>query len=180
MQDEIWRPVVGYEGLYEVSDLGRVRSLDRMVDHGRYRAGHRRLQRGRVLRPGHSGRKGNQYRVVQLCCEGAVLARTVHLIVLDAFRGPCPEGMEGCHGDGDREHNTLANLRYDTPAANQADRVKHGTDQLGENNASAKLTTEDVRAIRACGGSREAVADVFGVNGSTISKIRRRERWVHV
>ena len=115
---EIWKSVVGYEGLYEVSDQGQVRSLTR---NGR---------RGKILRPGFgSVRKGCEYKrqLVILSVSGKHKTKTVHRLVLEAFVGPRPEGMEGCHNDGNTQNNKLENLRWDTRKNNHADSVKHGT-----------------------------------------------------
>ncbi|AUX81960.1 HNH endonuclease [Mycobacterium phage Frankie] len=114
---EVWRPVVGQEGNYEVSNLGRVRSLDRQIDvDGRGR----RYMRGRVLSlvPMKNG-----YRLAAL--PGG--KKLVHRLVLEAFSGPCPPGAEGCHNDGDRSNNRIENLRWDTRTANNIDAVDHRT-----------------------------------------------------
>lgn len=114
---EQWRPIPGYEGLYEVSDQGRVRSLDRMRP---FQGGQRPL-RGRVLKPWFS-----RYWNVRLSREGAIKAHTIHSLVAAAFIGPRPEGMHVCHNNGDCEDNSAKNLRYDTPSSNSLDVVKHG------------------------------------------------------
>ncbi len=121
--DEEWRPVVGWEGLYEVSDLGRVRSLDRMVSSG---LGRTKLYRGRVLVGKIAPSTG--YRVCTLTSgAGRRKYALIHRLVLEAFVGPCPEGMECCHGDGDRANASLTNLRWDTRSANTIDAVTHQT-----------------------------------------------------
>ncbi|QOV97160.1 HNH endonuclease [Rhodococcus pyridinivorans] len=147
---EEWRPVVGFEGRYEVSDLGRVRGVDRIDSLGRPVA-------GKIKPITYSGPKRN-YASVQLATaetaaklrirlaregksdediEAAVqerrksmrmLNRKVHRLVLEAFTGPCPDGMVGCHNDGDTTNNRLDNLRWDTPGANNRDKRTHGTD----------------------------------------------------
>lgn len=118
MTAEEWRPIPGYEGIYEVSDQGRVRSLDR-VRH----LGGRRL-RGQDIKPSSNGRGRLQ---VGLRRDGQSRALQVHRLVLAAFVGPCPDGMQACHWDDDPSNNTLANLRWDTPSANMLDRVRLGT-----------------------------------------------------
>ncbi|UGS27597.1 NUMOD4 motif-containing HNH endonuclease [Microbacterium resistens] len=114
---EEWRPVVGYEGKYEVSNLGRVRSLSRLSSSGR-------RVRGRMmgLRPHPRG-----YLQTTLTANGICETKKVHRLVLEAFVGPCPDGMESCHENGVRDDNRLSNLRWDTSLANAADRTAHGT-----------------------------------------------------
>lgn len=72
----------------------------------------------------------------------------VHRLVLLAFVGPCPDGMEGCHDDNDPRNNCVSNLRWDTMERNQQDRVKHGTHNRGSNSTRAKLNEAAVRRIR--------------------------------
>lgn len=120
---ERWLPVVGYEGLYEVSDHGRVRSVDRTIVGS---DGVRQRHSGQMLVQGTNStcehrlvklRSGHQRRV----------ARYVHRLVLEAFVGPCPEGHEVCHNDGDPTNNHVSNLRYGTVSDNRYDSVRHGT-----------------------------------------------------
>ncbi|MGP9622564.1 NUMOD4 motif-containing HNH endonuclease [Corynebacterium sp. AOP34-AQ2-28] len=121
MTSERWLPVTGYGGIYEVSDQGRVRSLSRVVST---RKGDRRY-RGKTLAP-KSNRHG--YPLVVLADGGVLRSKRVHRLVLEAFVGPCPEGMEACHNNGDRGDPRLANLRWDSASENQRDRRRHGTD----------------------------------------------------
>lgn len=119
---ERWLPVVGYEGYYDVSDRGRVRSLDR-TSTPRGRAPYRRPGRILVLCPLSSG-----HLVVKLYAKGH-RPRTVrvHTLVLEAFVGSCPTGLEACHWDGRPANNRRTNLRWDTRSANVLDSVRHGT-----------------------------------------------------
>lgn len=121
MSDERWSQVAGYEGLYDVSDLGRVRSCGRYTPTSR---GAQRWWAERMLTP--SPIPGG-YRTVRLYRNGVGRTRTVHRLVLEAFVGPAPEGMECCHGPGGPADNRLTNLRWDTQAANSADQFEHGT-----------------------------------------------------
>jgi hypothetical protein len=132
------------------------------------------------LKPG-LGRVG--YLTVVLCRDGKHVTMNVHRLVLEAFVGPCPEGMEGCHNDGIRTNNRLENLRWDTPKNNQADRVKHGTDFRGERSPSAKLREEDVREIKRLlrqGWLHRKIARKYGVVQSLISGINTGKRWRYV
>lgn len=116
---EEWRDVVGWEGLYEVSDQGRVRSLERVVPW----KGWTRTVSTRILRPGKERRSGTETVVLS---NGHKVTRSVHRLVLEAFIGPCPPGMECCHFDDDRSNNRLENLRWDSSSANNYDMVRNG------------------------------------------------------
>lgn len=117
---EIWKPVLGYEGLYEVSDHGRVRSLDRVVPHSRYG---QQKRRGKVLKLAAAG---DGHVKIHLCRGGVERYHFVHTLVLEAHVGPRPEGMEACHSNGNPDDNTVPNLRWDTKSNNILDQVRHG------------------------------------------------------
>lgn len=172
---EEWRSVLGYEGFYEASDHGRVRSVDRTVPTKRQRA---QALRGRMLRINVSDR-GRPW--VELSRDATRRAFFVHRLVLEAFVGLRPEGLECCHEDGDRANNRLGNLRWDTHASNMADMRRHGTDPRGERHGMAKLTEHDVREIRrryAVGGvSQASLGREFGVTQRSVSYVVRRVTW---
>lgn len=119
---EQWKPIPGWEGCYEVSDQGRVRSLERKTWCPRG-AGFWRTVGTKTLSPGLV----RGYERVSLQRNGHLENVSVHRLVLLAFIGPCPEGMEACHNDGDKRNNHLSNLRYDTSSANHLDRNRHGS-----------------------------------------------------
>lgn len=114
---EQWKPVVGYEGLYEVSDIGRMKRVGRGPG----------AQSGRILSPEQSPH--GYFRVV-LYRNGARRKMFVHRLVLEAFVGPCPPGMECCHGNDVPTDNRLANLRWDTKSANIRDEVRNGNHNM--------------------------------------------------
>lgn len=116
-----WRPIAGYEGFYEVSNDGRVRSLTRTVRAGRGMPLRKLVGQELKLTPQHS-----DHLRATLSRNGKQRLVFVHVLVLTAFVGPRPEGMECCHGDGDPQNNHLSNLRWDTPSANQQDTLHHG------------------------------------------------------
>lgn len=118
---EEWRAIPDWEGFYEVSDSGRVRSVDRVVPYGR--SGRTRYK-GRVLKPGWS----TGYAAVNLVETGRGNHDYlyVHDLVLLAFVGPKPEGQEVCHGPAGQVDNSLVNLRYDTRRENALDRHRWG------------------------------------------------------
>jgi NUMOD4 motif/HNH endonuclease len=118
---EHWWPYPGWETLYEVSDHGRVRSLDRIITTSH---GVTRRHRGLVLTP-HVADKGHLF--LTLKSGERQLRRFVHVLVLSTFHGPCPPGNQSCHWDGNPAHNCVTNLRWDTQSANMLDMVRHGT-----------------------------------------------------
>lgn len=100
----------------------------------------------------------------------------VHRLILEAFCGPCPAGMEACHNNGDRSDNRIDNLRWDTRKANHQDKHRHGTAQVGERGPSAKLTNadaEEIRRLRRRGTLQRVLAKRFGVAQATISDVVR-------
>lgn len=117
---EEWRPVPGHEGHYEVSSEGRVRSLDRRVAHPRHGAIN---VKGKPLAQ-RLDRHG--YKIVNLWRDGVMKARKVHQIVLEAFVGPRPEGIEVMHADDDRTNNRLENLSYGTRQENARQMAERG------------------------------------------------------
>ena len=118
---ERWKPVTGHEGIYEVSNHGRVRSVDRTVTRSDGQV-HRR--KGKLLRTPLNQRG---YQVVNLCIQGKCQIRTVHSLIAETFIGTRPEGMEVCHNDGIKTNNRVDNLRYGTRSDNTLDKVRHGT-----------------------------------------------------
>lgn len=167
--EEQWRPVVGHEGRYEVSDLGRVRSLQ--------------SARGT---PWHDGpmlmeprKHTGGYLRVGLRRKDAF----VHALVLEAFVGPRPPGMQAAHLDGTRTNNALANLRWATPTENQRHRVEHGTALRGERIGNARLTEFAVRQIRSgvfIGLSQRQIGALFGVSASAVSLAKSGKNWRHL
>lgn len=122
MNHEIWRQIPGWEGYYEVSNLGHVRSMDRIVSTSRGN----RFYKGKIL---NSGTNRHGYPLVALSMPGKPCqSKKIHRLVLLAFCGPCPDGMEACHNNGNRADARLENLRWDTPSNNHLDKRRHGTD----------------------------------------------------
>lgn len=166
---ERWLPVPGYEGLYEVSDMGNVRSA----------CARRGTRKGRLLRPG-----GKTQLSVVLHRDGAGKTRLVAHLVLEAFEGPRPPGMQTRHGPRGRLDNRRANLSYGTPAQNQGeDRVRDGTSNRGTRQWLAKLTPEIVTECRrrySRGETQAALAAEFGVSKPTMSQAVTGARWAWV
>lgn len=170
---ETWLPAVGWEGIYEVSSHGRVRSLARTT----HRNGHPYPVPGRILRASLT-KPG--YPFVNLKHEGRHEVRHVHFLVMRAFVGPVPAGQEVAHGDGNPGNPHLSNLRYATREENLADRVIHGTDTRGIRNGQHVLTEAEVLEVVELideGHVLQFIADRYGVARMTISHIRHGETW---
>lgn len=175
--NERWKDVVGWEGYYEVSNMGRVRSVERIV---RSRGAATRIIKSKVLKPlAHSG----GYQQASLSREGKMHRRFIHRLVLEAFCGKAPVDFVACHNNGDPTDNRLDNLRWDSVAANSADKKRHGTQPLGEKCPGSKLSVQDVQIIRArCGEgvSQRQVAQDFSIAQQTVSEIVSGQIWRHV
>lgn len=147
--NERWMVVVGFAD-YEVSDLGRIR---RVTSRTSTRA-------GRILRPTI---QSNGYFKVTF---NGRKKRWLHRVIAEAFLGPCPQGKQVAHGDGNPAHNFLRNLTYKTPRENNQDKIAHGTQR-------AKLTDDMVRSIRNSTETQVKLAVRFGVHQVTISRVKR-------
>lgn len=151
MTAEQWRPVPGWETLYLVSDIGRVLSV----------------RSRRMLTPWVRARG---YSLVPLSGKGHFTHAYVHRLVLLAFVGPCPEGHECRHLDGNPRNNALANLAWGTKRENAVDMVRHGR-------CVKKLTDAQVAEIRALyaqgGRTQRAIAAEFGISRPYVGAICR-------
>ena len=174
---EVWRPVVGWEGLYEVSSLGQVKSLARRYWTEGGRAPHWCNLKERILKPGTNV---HGYLHVVLSREGKQHSYTVHRLVADAFLGTRPAGMDTCHGPLGKLVNTPNNLSYGTRQENMRDCFRDGTHQRGERGSAAKLTQEQVNSIRALKEkmTQKAVAAMYGISRSNVSMIWNNKCWV--
>lgn len=148
---EVWKPVVGYEGLYEVSNEGRVKSLPKYV-----------YKYERILKPGKGSR--GAYRIVSLSKDKIKTTHTIHQLVMEAFVGPCPEDMEIDHGDKNTFNNHLDNLEYVTHPENMKRSFK-GTN--ARNGRSLRRFSEDqikqMRNLHSQGITLRDIAAEFGI-----------------
>lgn len=161
---EEWRDIEGYEGMYQISNLGRVKSLARK---GR--------PQERILLASNNG---FGYLVVTLC-RGTQKTFKIHTLVVHAFIGIQPSKHQVNHIDGNKENNALSNLEYCTPQEN----TRHAWES-GLCTYTKKLTAEDVIEIRRlynAGGTTHAkLGKMFGVHDSMIGYIVRRKNWQHI
>jgi hypothetical protein len=160
---ETWKQIPGFEGYYEVSDRGQVRTAA-----------------GRVLKPINV----RGYRMVHLHADGARSDRYVHRLVLAAFVGPA-DTLHGLHRNGDPADNRLENLYYGTVKDNMADRTRHGncaaSKWTGEAHPRAVITEDDARAVKAWPYRKPGIYKAFPhIKAPTIDAIRCGRQWKHV
>jgi len=156
---EAWKGWPG-DSRYQVSDKGRVRHVRR--------SGVRKL---------HSSRG---YLMFAYELDGIRFNKYVHRMVLETFVGPCPEGSEASHIDGDRSNNDVSNLIWESRLENMRRKKGHGTQCHGERHGISKLTEEDVLSIRRSNLSHSALGRKHGVSHQTVRRIRLREAWRHI
>jgi len=166
---EEWKDMVGYEDIYQISSLGRVKSFH-----------HDRIH-GQILR---LARHRSGYLQVCLCRDGKRSYKYVHRLVAIAFLGDHP-GYEINHRNGDKTDNRVENLEWVTAAQNTRHAIADlGKTRSGEDNGFSKLADEDVIEIRklyATGRYTQAeLGEMFGVDQTTISLIVNRVTWQHV
>lgn len=109
--------------------------------------------------------------------------RLVHRMVLQSFRGECPDGMECSHLDGDAMNCKLSNLDWETKSQNQRRKHQHGTMPCGSLSPVSKLSEAEVLAIKAscdAGESYASVARRVGIHASTVRRMHIGERWPHL
>jgi hypothetical protein len=168
--DENWRAVPGYDG-YEVSDGGRIRSL---------RRGNTRLLACSIDEDGYA--RAGLYR------DGRRVFYPLHRLVALVFIGPAPSDRPiCCHRDNDKTNNRPGNLRWDTQAGNMADKIVHGTSQIGSKNPGALIDEATAAQIKfLCANTRrykgrlKDIAQRLGCSYSTVSQISGDRSWRHV
>lgn len=170
---EEWRDITDYEGVYQISNLGRARSLDR--PSGAYR-------KGRVLRAATS-KLG--YKYIILCRGGFRKLAKLHRLVAAAWHGPCPKGKECAHLDGSKDNNVPENLKWVSHKENMEHTAIHGVNRvfIGVANKMAKITEADVLEIRQRwldGESHRDIARHYSIGKSSVCNITIRKTWDHI
>lgn len=174
--NEMWKDIIGYEGLYQISNYGRVKSFHQ------YKGTNKRILTPRKMKAGHFQ--------VNLCKNKTKKNYLIHRLLMKAFVGSCPNKMECCHNDGNPTNNHISNLRYDTHKSNQSDMKKHGIScarkvpARGSLNGFSKLIENDIRRIYTLliekRLTQREIAIIFNVSRSTITLIHNRKTWRHV
>lgn len=175
--DEKWKSIEGFRE-YEVSTHGRIRCTEtRPGGRAGVLKGWTKSQNGKPIAQLVSLRRSNK-----------TFTFKIHRLVLEAFVGKCPQGMECCHNDGNPLNNRLENLRWDSHHENMLDAVRHGTRtrppiHQGETHHNTTINADDVIAIRTTPlvrGAKAKLARHYKISQTTIDRIIRREVWKHV
>jgi transposase-like protein len=165
---EEWREIEGYEGVYSVSNLGRVRrdssdaakTPNRLLTPGRLTSGACNVNLSRDSRP---------------------KTYLVHRLVAAAFLAPPACSRQRIHHiDGDRANNSAINLRWVTPAETSFMQVLRGTQKGRHYGRQGALTDAQVLAIRADHRAEKIVAQEYGIAPATVGQIRRRKTYTHL
>lgn len=175
MSEENWRPIAGYEGHYEVSDYGRVRSLYReqefFVRWGmavmRFPAREMKIS---------ATTKGYLY--VGLSKDARPKKHLIHRLVMAAFVGE--SSMEVNHKDGNKSNNHISNLEYCTSSENNRHRSRVLGKVIGSSNTASVLTEKDIPAIRADTRMLKEIAADYGVSLQAIWLVKKRKNWSHI
>jgi len=167
MSEERWLPVVGYEGIYDVSDWGNIKRVG--ASSG--------ATIGRILKPLIT----YGYKHVGLHKNGKHRQARIHRLVMYAFVGPCPKGKQVNHKDGDKLNNHLWNLEYVTAGENTRHALNLGlrVPLRGEDNSRSKLKEDNVHKIRKLLGkeTQTAITAMFNVSRRNISHIASGSTW---
>ena len=155
-QTEIWKPIPGFPA-YDVSNHGRVRSYYTRGVCPEITSSPLRILKNCKLNNGHY--------IIKLYKDGNIHRYLVHRLVMLAFVGPCPDGLEVCHNDGDPTNNHLDNLRYDTHSNNISEAVWHG------NRRFTPLDIVEARKERRAGATVTSLAKKYNVAFSTMSAL---------
>jgi hypothetical protein len=167
---ERWKPCPGFEGVYAVSSLGRVK---RILTRAPTKA-------GRIIKPHIVKRSG--YAQIPLHNHGQHIRKLASLVCA-AFHGPRPVAHEVNHRNGIRHDNRASNLEWTTKSENCLHRSRVLGNARGAKHGRAKLTEEDVLEIRrrlAIGELCTSIAKIYAVSSTAIRLIRDRKNWAHV
>ena len=180
-ENEEWRDVIGATG-YEVSNYGRVRSWKWPIRKPSNQWVVRKELGFRILKQDKRGKQGYLY--VNLAYDGIGLKKkNVNVLVLESFVGERPNNQQAAHNDGNPVNNKLNNLRWDTPAGNNADKIKHGTRQNGHRAGTAKFNPKKIKEIRNARKNGARVCDLakqYGVCRNTITLITTKRTYKNV
>lgn len=175
--EEIWKDIENYNGAYQVSNFGEVKSVERLT---KSRLGNlNKLNKGRILKHCVSN---NGYHGVLLCKDGKMKRFTLHRLVAQAFILNTENKPQVNHINGKKSDNHVKNLEWCTMVENMKHAVKTGLRDktIGERATISKLTEAQVAEIRISNLNYTELGKIYGVNDRTISAVARRLTWKHI
>lgn len=186
---EIWKEIKGYEGLYEVSDLQRIKSLPKRIQRGKYNAF--RNCNEKILKP-----SGKRYLMIMLSKNGVKNNILIHRLVAIAFVPNPYNKPQVNHKDGNKLNNSIENLEWCTNSENQLHAFKNNLQvkrcftlkdredlrkrSLGENNAMSKINSEIVLKIRESKLTHLETSKLYNISRQLVGLIKNNKRWTHI
>ncbi|WP_053032139.1 NUMOD4 domain-containing protein [Staphylococcus haemolyticus] len=175
MAEEYWKDIKGYEGLYQVSNLGNIKSIDRSIKRS---TSLMKLKNKPISQ--YVGNRG--YPMVSLCINGKCKRYLVHRIVAIAFLPNPLNKAYVNHIDGNKQNSNLENLEWSTPTENSIHAHKHGLANVarGERQHSSKLTVDRVKYIRESSKTVRELSIMFNVSKQSIRDVKMKRSWKHI
>lgn len=165
---EEWKSIPEYNGLYQVSNMGRVKSLARFVPHKRH--GLFKVKE-RILKPGKDN--GGYRKVILYNLEKRKKTHRISRLVAQAFLCyPIAKGLHVCHNDGDNQNDNLTNLRIDTERNNHRDKKRHGTQLFGESHGKTKFTDDQCLKMIQDPRPIKQIAQAYGASEAQVSLLK--------
>lgn len=166
--NEIWKDIAGFEGLYQVSNKGNVRSLDRYINS----PNGRRLTKGKLL--SHNKTNGNGYKICRLCKDGKQYCKYFHRLVAECFLDENGDVIN--HKNGNKGDNRASNLEWVSQKDNCQHSLSIGLTPIGEEAYFAKITDEQSFEIYKLAHdgllSQDKIAKIYGISQTTVSEIK--------
>lgn len=175
MAEEYWKDIKGYEGLYQVSNLGNIKSIDRSIKRS---TSLMKLKSKPISQ--YVGNRG--YPMVSLCINGKCKRYLVHRIVAIAFLPNPLNKAYVNHIDDNKQNSNLENLEWSTPTENSIHAHKHGLANVarGERQHSSKLTVDRVKYIRESSKTVRELSIMFNVSKQSIRDVKMKRSWKHI
>lgn len=172
--DEMWAAIPGYDG-YQVSDQGNIRSILKKGNHKSKKGSDWRLLKPQI-------RKDNR-RTISIATKGVYRHHFIYKLIMLAFLGPCPDGMEIAHLNGNCSDDRFVNLKYCTHKENESHKHMHGTSPQGERNPNSKLLgwqIEEILFLSEKSISHAKIAALFDISYKDVSAIILGIKWSHI
>ena len=173
---EIWKDIKGYEGLYQISNLGNVKALEKIRNWNARGKQLKSVLKEKILIPVDR----NGYSYIILWKDNKIKNCRVHRLVAQAFIENPQSKLEVNHINGIKDDNSIKNLEWVTSEENREHSYRIGIAGIGEKNASAKLKNYEAEEILKSNEKSIILAKKYNISLTTIYKIKNREMWKHI